>query len=378
MLTTLDELDAVRPGWDALAVEAGRPLSAPAWLLAWWGAFAPAGAVPRVVAVEEDDRLIGLAPFYAERAGGVARYRPLGAGMSVRGAPLARPGGEAEVAGAIARALAAATPRPAAVHLQQVDAGSPWPALLAAGWPARRRPRLERERTAPAPVMNLGAPGYGDWMAAKSGNFRQRARRDRRKLDERGLVTRLAATPEELDAALSAFHALHRERWGERSPLSSGAGLALMRAAGHELLPTGRFRVYSLEVDGAPISVQVFVAAGGEVAYWNGGWDPRWAAQSPAIQGILAGVEDAFARGERRIDLGEDDHAYKQRLADADAPIAWYALMPPGAAGTLAWAGTLPRRARPHIGRALDRLPPGARGRLEALRARAGALRPAG
>lgn len=377
VLMRAEEVAPLQEAWDALAVANARPLSAPGWLMPWWRTLAPAGALLRVVAVEEDGELVGLAPFFAERARGLVRYRPLGAGMSVRGTPLAAAGREREVAAAIGRALADATPRPGVVHLQQVDADSPWPALLAGGWPGRVRPRLERERTAPAPVMHLAQPSYEEWMAARSGNFRQRARRDRRRLEGRGLLVRLAGTPAELDAALAAFHALHRDRWGERSPLSTDAGLALMREAGREL-PLGRFRVYSLEIDGAPVSVQVFVAAGGEVAYWNGGWDPRWAGQSPAIQGILAGVEDAFGRGERRIDLGEDDHAYKQRLADADAPIAWFELMPVGPAYALARAGTVPRHARPLVRRALDRLPPDARRRLEAARTRLRALRSGG
>jgi hypothetical protein len=35
--------------WDELAVAAGRPYCAPAWMLAWWRALVPAGSELRVV-----------------------------------------------------------------------------------------------------------------------------------------------------------------------------------------------------------------------------------------------------------------------------------------------------------------------------------------
>lgn len=117
-----------------------------------------------------------------------------------------------------------------------------------------------------------------------------------------------------------------------------------MLDAGRRLVGSGRFRAVVIETNDLVVSVQLFVAAGGEVAYWNGGWDPEWAPLSPAIQGIVAGIEDAMRRGDRRIDFGQGDHHYKRRLADGDAPISWAVLSPPGVVGRAVRVGAAARR----------------------------------
>ena len=148
VIEDLAQLARLTGEWDELAVRAGRPLAAPGWLLAWWRNMAPAGARLRTVAVHDGDRLVGLAPFFATRVRTVVIYRPLGSAMAIRGTLLADAGREQEVARAVADALAEASPRPAAIHLDQLDVGSPWPGLLAARWPGARA----RARPAAAPL----------------------------------------------------------------------------------------------------------------------------------------------------------------------------------------------------------------------------------
>jgi len=352
------EAEALAEAWDALAVTAGRPLSAPAWQLAWWRTMAPDGAELRVVAVEDAGRLVGLAPYMVVRRSGLAHYMPLGSpDMGVRNTPLAEPGRELEVARALAAALAACTPRPSVVSLDQIDTGSPWPMLLRRAWPGLVPPRVERVRSAPAPTLHLTAASYEDWLGAKSSNFRQRLRRDGRKLTEAGARTRLVSTPAELEQALDHFRRLHGDRWGDSTPLADEAGHRMMLDAGLALLPSGRFRVWVIDIDDAPVTVQIFVAAGGEVTYWNGGWDPEYSSLSPAMLGICAGIEDAFARGERRVDFGEGDHHYKTRLADHDEDIEWVRLHPRGPRYGVTLLVTAPPRLRALARSALGRLP---------------------
>ena len=366
-------LAAVAAEWDALAEANGWALAAPAWLLAWWRNCAPSGARLRVVVVRDAaGAVVGLAPFAALVSGRVTVYRPLGSGMAIRSGPLAAPGHEVPVARAIAAALAGARPRPGEIHLEQVDEDSPWPLLLTRAWPGALPPRRELDHTAPAPTLRLTAASYEEWLAGKSSNFRQRLRRDARKLTERGAVTRLAATPEELEWALGEFDRLHGEKWGDESPLASAAGARMMLEAGRDLLASGRFRVYWIEVEGRAITVQIFVAAGGEVVYWNGGWDTGWSSLTPALQCICSGVEDAFGRGERRVDFGQGEHHYKTRLADGDDPIAWFRISPRGLAYPRTLLLTLPRRAKRVARSALDHAPAPVRARIDRLRGRSG------
>jgi CelD/BcsL family acetyltransferase involved in cellulose biosynthesis len=114
-------------------------------------------------------------------------------------------------------------------------------------------------------------------------------------------------------------------------------------------------RVWVAELDGVPIAVQVFVAAGGEVAYWNGGWDECHAPLRPGLVTILAAIEDAIGRGERRLDLGPVEYPYKLRLADGNAPLCWDGLIVPGPRSVLTVAQLAPLRARLSAREALRR-----------------------
>jgi CelD/BcsL family acetyltransferase involved in cellulose biosynthesis len=51
---------------------------------------------------------------------------------------------------------------------------------------------------------------------------------------------------------------------------------------------------------------------------------------------ILAAIEDAIARGERRMDLGVGTHEYKLRFADGEDAITWGGLI----ARNRRWAAT--------------------------------------
>ena len=140
---------------------------------------------------------------------------------------------------------------------------------------------------------------------------------------------------------------------------------------GSELLDEGGFRLRMLELDGEPISAQLFAAAGGEVIYYNGGWDERHAQFKPAMLGILDAIEDAFARGERRMDLGPGAQPYKLRFADGTDPLAWWVLIPPGRRMPRAFARTLPRTTWRELRTAAKRaLPPERVERLRELRRR--------
>ena len=45
---------------------------------------------------------------------------------------------------------------------------------------------------------------------------------------------------------------------------------------------------------------------------------------------LLAALEDAWGRGDRRFDLGGGDQPYKYRFAEADETLEWWTLAPRG------------------------------------------------
>jgi CelD/BcsL family acetyltransferase involved in cellulose biosynthesis len=377
ILADRERIDALVPEWQALAAACGEPLAAPAWVLTLSRELAGASETPRIVTVREDGRLLGLAPLGVDltRPRRAADYRLL-AGDMPRTTLLALAGREWEAAGAVAAALAHADPRADLLALESVPVATCWPVALAEQWPGRMRPLLRRYFTMSSPTVALTQGSFDAWLSAKSSNFRSQMRRMRRRFAEAGGNGRFS-TRETLRDDWAAMIRLHSGRWEGRGASSIVAGgealAAAYEAIGHQLLEAGGFRLRVLELDGKPISVQLFTALGGEVIYLNGGWDEQFAQFKPAMLGILDAIEDAFARGDRRMDLGPGAQPYKLRFADGTDPVAWWVLIPPGRRMPLALARTLPRTTWRELRDAAKRgLSPERADRLRAVRARIG------
>jgi CelD/BcsL family acetyltransferase involved in cellulose biosynthesis len=359
--------------WRGLAARHARPYCHPEWMLAWWRHAAPASARLRTVLVLDGTRLIGIAPYFASpgRAGRVD-YRLLAAGWSHPLDLLAAPGREADVAGAVARTLAGARPRASLVTFEGLDEGSTWPGALRSAWPGRLRPRPYRTGRMTTPVLTLPAVDYETWVAGKSANFRHQMRRHRRKFAAAGGNTYIAEGEAAIARSAQAFAELHDARWQGRggSSLDLHATAAMLADAATALGPD-RLRLWTSELDGRPVAVQVFVALSGEIAYWNTGWDERHAALKPAMVGILAMIEDALRRGERRVNFGAGDQSYKLRFAeDTSVGVAWTGMFPVDRRYPATRAQLAPRQLEWWARRRVRALSPERRERLDRLRER--------
>jgi CelD/BcsL family acetyltransferase involved in cellulose biosynthesis len=344
LIVELAGLEALAAEWDALAVANGEPTAAPAWMLAWWRQLAPPGAALRVVAVRARGELIGVVPLYAAagRRGASRRHRLLAAGFSASVTPLALPDRVWEVAEAAGALLSACTPRPDAIELAPTSASSPWPLALRERWPGRMRPLALRRNLLPAPTLTLRHPSFEAWLASRSSRFRANVRRYRRLFEEEGGTYR-RATRETVAADIATFAGLHAARWVQRGAsrlVAQGERLpAFLAELADGLLEQERFRLLLLELDGQPICADLWIAAGGEVTGVNIGWDERFKRLSAPRLAFLHTLEDAFARGERRLNLGWGRVDYKQGYANGGDMVAWDALLIPGAG----LARTLPR-----------------------------------
>jgi CelD/BcsL family acetyltransferase involved in cellulose biosynthesis len=358
-------LESLRDEWDRLAVAAGRPYCSPHWMLAWWRHARPPTARLHSVAVREDGRLIGMAPLWAPNdRRDPTGHRVLAGGLSAPVGPLAERGREPEVAAAIAATLAGADGGAGVLRLEGQRGAPDWPAVLADAWPGRR-PWTHSALPVASPTVELKGSDYGEWLGTKTSNFRQQARRFRRRLEQEG--ARFVVTdPQDAEATIASFVRLHEARWEGRGGSNALiAGIAPMLVdASRRLAPLGRFRAFAIEVDGEPISVHLFVAAGGELSYWNGGFDERWERHKPSFQTLLFAIADAMERGDRRLDLGPGAQDYKRRLADGEDVVDTVTLVPRGRAYPLRRLRLLPYQARWGLSR---RLTPDAKRRLRGL-----------
>ncbi|MGI8660806.1 MAG: GNAT family N-acetyltransferase [Thermoleophilaceae bacterium] len=330
----------------------------------------PDGAELRVVAATDRGRLVGIAPLWLVRdplRG--PRYRVIAGGLSAPVGPLAESGREREVALVIASALSEARPPARELGFEGHRGGSSWPLALAEAWPGRR-PWIHSVPPVASPTVCLQDLSYEQWLGGKTQNFRQQARRFRRRLERDGARFEIAG-PDGIDMALNAFVELHGERWSARggsNALVEGISPMLTEVA-RELAPSGRFRVATIELEGRLISVHLFLAAGGEVSYWNGGFDERWEHHKPSLQALLFAIADSMERGDRRMDLGPGAQDYKQRLADDEDVVDTLTLVPRGLAYPLSRLRLAPHQARWGLSR---RLSPDVKRRLRAALQRRG------
>lgn len=340
-----DALGELREQWDELAVAARQPFSAPAWALAWWNHMRPDGAQLAVVAVLDGERLVGIVPACSTGRS----YLPLGKGVAPA-EPLAAPGMEGEVAAVAAEALAAESPAQVTLELH---ASSPdWAAALAEAWPGRARSWTVAEN--PVPRVDLGE-GYEAWMKSKSSSFRREAKRKRRKLDEAGGGFRFA-DEETLEADVAEFMRLHRLRLAGQggSSLTDDGVERMLVEVGNELLPSGRFRLLCMEVDGKTVAGQLLMAAGTELSAWNSGFDEAYSKYSPSMSCLIEALAGGSERGERTMSLGPGAQDYKYRLSSEEDVAVTRTLIPSGARYPLARArlagtqlrGTLARKLR--------------------------------
>lgn len=369
-----DRLAELAPAWDALAVACARPLSSPAWMLAWWRHLPAPGARLSAVAVHDGDELVALAPFVAEPKGrGRTDLRMLGGAMPRTG-PVALPGREWEAAEAVAGALAAARPRADVIALESGPIASHWPTALADRWPGPVRPPLRRYYVQDSHVVSLADGSYDAWLAAKGSHFRKRMRKVRRDVEAAGGTTRVS-TAETLSDDIAAFMRLHASRWDGRGESAIVAIERQLTAVYHDVarehLADSRFRLYLVELDGMPVAAELLAAAGGEVASINGGWDEAHARIGVSNACMLHAIEDAFARGDRRLDWGPGDQLFKRRFADGNDPVCWTLLVVPRPRMPLTLARVAPTVGRVQAREALKRaLPPERVQRVRELRAR--------
>jgi CelD/BcsL family acetyltransferase involved in cellulose biosynthesis len=360
--------EAIASSWDELAVECSLPMCAPGWGLAWWRNVAPTDSELCIHAVRDGSRLLALAPWFMQTgAGGRVDMRFLGAELSDRVDVLCLPGREDDAAGALAGSLARLPRTPDLVAFEAVQLASDWPRRLAARAESGRRARFYLSSTRPTPVVELPACTPEEWFKGRSRNFRSEMGRLRRRLEREGGAVRRIDDADERGDAIGVMLALHARRWEDRAPSNlTRPGIdRLLRDAASALGPE-RLRLWAAELDGRLISVQLLLAAGGEVKYWNGGWSEDHAALKPSMLTILAALEEALSHQERRLDLGAGRHPYKLRFANAEDGLFWGAMV----MGTPRWLRTsaevAPSAARHRAKELVRGLPAPLAGRLEA------------
>ncbi len=307
VLTSPDELTALRPGWDELAeVSRASPFASWLWCSTWWRHLGEGRL--HVVVCEESGAPVALAPLHDRQRLALRVTRFLGHGLGTVSELVVAPGHD-EAGVRIFDHLLSSPNR----FLELVEYRAPASGLLG---PALAGAPSDVEVRDRCPVIRLEGT-LDDYLAARPKSLRRALRVAGQHLAEKGAQhrTEVVTTPERLQAVLPEVRAVYdlAERSAPRQHFLAGS-LAeftseLLGAAAEQ----GRLRLFLSRVDGQPVSFDMAFATDGRLSIWVGRFDPAFAQLSPGHLSQLAIVERAFQEGLDEVDLLLGDHPYKRR-----------------------------------------------------------------
>lgn len=302
--------------WDRLAVLSGSIFATRDWSECWWRHFGH-GASPEVLTDDESDPRVIL-PLY--RSGRLVRLlRFIGHGTADQLGPVCDPQ-HLGLAGQMLRDLAR-------------DPSLRWDVMVLhdipvdATWAPGEACEMRREAS---PVACFESSSWEAFLAGKSRNFRQQARRRATRLqDDYSVVYRLASN-DTLAADLDTLFRLHSRRWGSAAPFARGAQRRFHEDFAATALARGWLRLWILELDGVPAGVMHGFRFAGADYFQQGGWDPDFDRYSLGFLLCVNAMRAALEDGMSEFRFLRGNEQYKNRFANADRPVRSVAL----AAGT--------------------------------------------
>ncbi|HEX8742084.1 MAG TPA: GNAT family N-acetyltransferase [Thermoleophilaceae bacterium] len=309
------DLDAVREDWSRLAEEAGNPFSTWEWASIWWRHFG-AGRALAVERCRVDGRAVAILPLYEWRSRPLRALRFVGHGVADQLGPVCAADDRPHAASALREAFAES--RAQLLVADRLAGEQGWPPLLGG--------RLMR--TEASPVLEAGGADFAGWLASRSKNFRDQAKRRERKLrrEHERVEFRLTEDPGRLEGDFETLVRLHDAHWGERSRAFGPERRAFHRDFAHAALERGWLRLWTLEVDSRPAAAWLGYRFGGIEWYYQAGRDPALERENVGFVLLVHTIRTALDDGMREYRLLLGGESYKDRFANADHGLETVAL----------------------------------------------------
>lgn len=310
--------------WDALVEESSSPSIFMTWdyVSTWWETCRDQQSLRILLARNEHDRLVGIAPLMigtgdtlARRAVrqlsliGAARH-PISQLMDL----IVRPQDRHEVARAFTRyILEDLSAEWDILHLPFIEQTSVLmrdvlPRAIEHGCTWRHN------GYEPGPFARLEG-SWDDYLAARSRNWRSSLRGAYARLGKAGKVELLQLGRDiDLDAALEAFIWLHDQRWGEASlALPTPAAREFLRQLAAKLAAKERLVIILMRIDGAWAAGVLDFIYRDTLFGFQGGWDPAYAHLSVGNVILAEEFKWCFERKLATFDFMGGEEPYKQR-----------------------------------------------------------------
>jgi len=327
-ITTPGELTTLLPEWRDL-YENGAPLNpyaSPDWIATWLTHFVRARDLA-VTTVRRDGRLIGLAPCYMRRLGGVLRTVQLAGTVTAPDLTelpqvLSAAGETRSVLRAVLRDWAEC-PRQWDWLELPLDANQGWfePQWLGEGRTSRGL--VQHKMTRPSVVLPL--PEDASLVAsALKRNVWESVKRSRNRLDRSGVSWEISVhrDPAAIAAAMPELRRLHTARSraaGRRTHpdiLADPAHYAFLAEAVGRMASAGRAELFTLDAAGTPIAAQLVLHAPAASYLALSGLDPEWWHASPVTLLQYTAIEQAAERGNREVNLSVGPDVSKLRWSE--------------------------------------------------------------
>lgn len=301
-------LSQLAPEWWELWRRAptATPFQSPAWLLAWWEAFAPGQLL--TIAVRDSRGLAALAPLYLETGSFGRRLLPVGVSLSDYVDILVRPDATEAVDGITDRLARCRS-------WESLEMGGLLPdaAALTLSCPAGGSDDTEDDEVCPVLELFPGPADAGSHPAIPALQ-RRKLRMARHRLD-RGPAFQILATHDLAHGEwVDVLVQLHKARWQERGTpgvLADPRVQAFHRAALPELIARGIARLFALRIGSDIVGVYYGFSDRGRAYAYLGGFDPRFAFYSPGTVLLGHAIEDALREGARELHFLRGREPYK-------------------------------------------------------------------
>jgi len=319
---TLDEkeFDGIREEWNGLLNRSASDnlFLRWEWIHAWWKTYQRSRTLV-IVAVRDQGRLVGIAPFYAERKGplGVRILRLAGEDLSPDYMDvITEKGHEKDVIDAVSRFLVR--------HAGEWDAllfNNILPESLVFKHLAHLNGfSMETREADPCPYISMTGPYEHYRQTHRTYLKRFSLERKFRAFQRCGGKYVTVRDTQDLSGRLDELMRLHAARADDKNMHSnfiSPEGRRFVQALCPGLIEQGILNFQLLYLDERPIAALFAFNYGGKVYYYQNGFDPAFGRWSPGLLLILLAVKKAFADG-MEFDFLKGREGYKYDWADAE------------------------------------------------------------
>ncbi|MHB9027810.1 MAG: GNAT family N-acetyltransferase, partial [Candidatus Latescibacterota bacterium] len=262
------------------------------------------------IALWSDEELVGLAPLYFHPGpdGTTRQITFIGTGntdyLDILVDPDIASGGVESMLDAVGRQRLEWDE----CDLTDLKADSP---LLSVTAPSGLRARVSPLSVCPVIRLPCSADAYREMLPSV---HRRKTRKERRVLEEKGILGLKIADEHTLPEFLDDFFRLHRAWWeerGEKGVLSDAGIQSFHREAATRFLKIGWLRFYRLSLDGKAIAYVYGLEKGNRFYSYLGALDPAMERYSPGVVILLMIIEECIRKGLREFDFLRGEERYK-------------------------------------------------------------------